>query len=153
MAELPPDRPELSDALPKLYIHCDNVYRAMVKTARLPESDGSIVWEGHLTKFMEEQLGYSVSRYSRIVKTLTEMGCIEQKRRGSGRNNPSEWFLIGEPTLEAFEYYKQREGKKAYKVDVVKQHINDLKHTVLLLQTRLDVVETKLGLVKEEKRL
>jgi hypothetical protein len=131
--------------LPKIYVQCREAYNAMRRTARPAEPDGTIIWEGFLTSFLKEELGYDSSRYSRITTTLKEMGCIQQVARGSGRNNPSEWALIGEPTLDGFAYYKEKTGKRYHKVNLERQRIKDLVNTVSLLNQRVEHIEALLG--------
>jgi hypothetical protein len=60
-----------------------------------------IIYEGYLTKLIQQDLHLSVPYYTSVTKALINMGCIRQLRRGGG-SSPSQWEMIYEPTEEAY---------------------------------------------------
>lgn len=127
---------------PALFDHCVVIYSAMQETSEEHESGNLYTWEGFLTKLFQD-VGYGVPRYTRITRTLSQMGCIEQVERGGG-NKPSKWYLHKEPTIEDFEYAKgklnTRERKNTPKARE-NQRIRDLTTTVLENRKRIESLE------------
>lgn len=92
-------------AIPALYFHCKNTYKAMFDRAQpntgLEPGKTILVYEGMLTQLITGELRLSIPYYTMITKKLTAMGCIAQLRRGGG-TAPSQWALFREPTQEDF---------------------------------------------------
>src|SRR4051794_10906529 len=98
-----------SPATPVLFLHCRQVYDAMMqqafKTGGGETTDGPepemVVYEGRLVQLITRDLHLSVPYYSHVRTALMRMGCIRQLRRGGG-GSPSQWELIHELTEELF---------------------------------------------------
>jgi hypothetical protein len=100
--------------VPMLYNHCESVYNALRDRAiAVPLSgeglDGKhmLVYEGFTTRLFKEVLHLSVPYYTYSLRALRQMGCIRMLKRGGG-SAPSQWELIKEPTMEAFEAQSQQ---------------------------------------------
>src|SRR5262245_43235312 len=91
---------EAGTAYPTQLVHCMTLYEAMRKTAQeVHESEvPMLVWEGFLTRLVNDELKLSVPYYTMIKNQLLAMGCMRQLRRGGG-NSMSQWELIKKPTL------------------------------------------------------
>lgn len=105
--KLPPG-PIQDDRPVALYLHCIEVYKAMVNDAIVinnpgdqEEADEIVIWEGMLTALITQELHLSVPYYTKITQALKRMGCIRQLKRGGG-TAPSQWELLREPTEELF---------------------------------------------------
>src|SRR5690349_17646501 len=93
-----------NDVTPVMFDHCQRVYQVMSNEAQVKEVEGGVkmgVWEGFLTRLIQERLGLAVPYYSSIRGHLTRMNCIRQMRRGGG-NSPSQWEMLKPPTKELF---------------------------------------------------
>jgi len=114
---------------PALYDHCVRVYDTMLAQAA-PEvvediSDTAVpVYEGYLTKLMSG-LGLSTPYYTSIRRTLMDMGCIEQIRRGGGPS-PSRWALLQTPEEQVFADYEARKRGPKGRVAQVEQYARSL---------------------------
>jgi len=111
---------------PALFQQAHRLYAAMHEAATMDEETGKLVWEGHLTKFLQEKVGLAVPQYSRVRASLVNMGCIANLQRGTGRT-PARWLLAGEPTMEIF---NSKTGAKPYTLEGKKvtyeQRVQDL---------------------------
>ena len=119
-------------AVPAMFNHCRQVYEEMLGTAREywadsgtgdprpllvedhpePPYQGAVtvrVWEGFLTKLVNEKLRFSTPYFSHVRNNLIAMGCIRQLQRGGG-SSPSRWELLCEPDLEKFTAIKEETG-------------------------------------------
>lgn len=119
------------DTLPAMFEHCVRTYREMLSEAH--GVGDVVVYEGFLTALITQKINLSVPYYGRVKKTLTDMGCIKQLKRGGG-TAPSQWELITEPTEEAFRRVYQpahttggtRLGKTNERVAALEQKISQL---------------------------
>ena len=119
-------------AVPAMFNHCRQVYDEMCTTAveywadsgtgdprplavaehPEPPYQGAVtvtVWEGFLTKLVNEKLQFSTPYFSHVRNNLIAMGCIRQLQRGGG-SSPSRWELIQEPDLDKFTAIKEETG-------------------------------------------
>lgn len=124
----------MTEPMPQMYNHCVAVYEAMDKTAKNVAEDGKPtrrIWQGFLTKLINDDLGLAVPYFTAVRNNLLEMGCCEQLARGGG-THPSTWELIKPPTEDLF----NTKGKirTNSKTAVMQGQINDL-------NTRLQAVE------------
>jgi len=98
-------QPVMTDeGVPLHYQQCLDTYKFMLEnksSSTHPDSQGFPVYQGHLTKDLDEALGFSVSQYSRIIRTLIDMECIFRVHRGSP-STPAIWAIVQEPELESF---------------------------------------------------
>ena len=112
------------------------VYAAMLGEANavVGESDNKmVVYEGFLTSLITGKLNLSVPYYTSVMKALKRMGCVRQLRRGGG-NSASQWELITEPTIEAFENQREIKPKQPTQLEVANEQI-------LALSSRLSALE------------
>lgn len=75
--------------------YCLLVYHALEKDAK-PDNGYNLLWEGKLVALFSS-LGISNAHYGKVLKTMYEIGCLQQVRRGA-RNVSSLIALHGEPT-------------------------------------------------------
>jgi hypothetical protein len=148
---------EDATAPPALYDHCVTVYRAMLGEAKTvvqlshdtdeeiqlsddPTTGSIVVYEGFLTRLVTVKLNLSVPYYTSVRKALINMGCIRQLKRGGG-NSPSQWEMIQEPTLEAFNSSDTKAGKSgADKHSAAQQQIADLSRRLSDLEQQVSAV-------------
>lgn len=125
----------MTDPMPQMFNHCVAVYKAMDATGKPMEGKSSRrVWEGFLTKLINDDCGLAVPYYSGVRNNLMRMGCIEQIARGGG-THPSTWELIKEPTEELFN--SRGRIKTNSKAAVMQGQINDLNDRVKRLEAML----------------
>jgi hypothetical protein len=138
--------------VPVIYQHCVDVYETMLKDATkldredvevqfaLPEieDDELLIWQGHLTSYLDERLGLGIPQYSRVVGTLREMQCIYQLRRGSGKAT-SVYILVGPPELKNYEYARERQGRvREKKYNRLEQEIAQIRQELLDLREKVE---------------
>jgi hypothetical protein len=135
---------DASDALepttPALFHHCVSVYEAMLDRAEVQLLDGqteAMVYEGFLTELITGALSLSVPYYTKITQALKKMGCIRQLRRG-GSTSKSQWQLVTDPTLEAFELISLENKHLPYLTEddiaPLLQQIKDLNRRIAVLE-------------------
>lgn len=134
--------------VPKLYAKLATTYNAMLEAAEEREEDGAVIWTGALTSFVDEKADVPQSQYSRVIGTLTDMQCIAQLRRGSGRV-PSQWAMIGPPTLEAYYYQRRQAGyRREKRVDPRDQLIKDVQRELAIQTERINRVVVHMGIAE-----
>lgn len=116
---------------PVLFHHCVETYNAMNEEAKTVTEKGekALVYEGHLTRLITQQLGLAVPYYTSVTKALKGMKCIRQLRRGGG-NATSQWELIKAPTEEDFINIQPPKIPRQDKMSAVQQQVRDLNHRV-----------------------
>ena len=138
-------RKPASDKSPEsLFLHCETAYRGMLNSAKgrvvfddqLNAEQTIIVWEGMLTQFITGELHLSVPYYTKITRELKRMGCIEQLKRGGG-TAPSQWRLLTEPTLEAYESNRPRKAQKQGPQAAMQKQLDDHGRRLLVLEQAL----------------
>lgn len=153
-------QPTDESAPPALFDHCVNTYRAMLGEAKsvtsfatartnaeagdllevdLKQNSQIIVYEGFLTQLIQGKLNLSVPYYTSIRKSLMDMGCIRQLKRGGG-TSPSQWELIYEPTLEMFMNVKPKKIPKQNKESMLQEQVNNLLARVSDLETAHEAI-------------
>lgn len=149
-------------APPALFEHCVNTYKEMLRQAKsvvtvspgdpnaLEGSDDEedragqiIVYEGYFTQLVTSKLNLSVPYYTAIRKTLLEMGCIRQLKRGGG-TSPSQWELIYEPTFEAFQSAKPKKASKQTKDAMIQEQLDTLSTRVSDLEDLMEDIRRAL---------
>jgi hypothetical protein len=117
----------------KVYEQSVAVYKAMSEQAR----DG--VYKGYIT-YLFSRLGFEFGAYTSVMRRLVAMGCIEQLVAG-GRNNPSEWKLVTEPTEELF---AQHSGRRKSRLAAVEAQNKELTNRVEALEEIVhDVIDER----------
>lgn len=93
----------VTQPVPALFAHCQEVYRAMDRATETEIIDGvpAKVWTGYTTKLFRK-LDLSVPYYSSIKHALETMDCIRQYQRGGG-GSPSKWIMVQVPTPELWD--------------------------------------------------
>lgn len=137
----------LRDEAPEaLFSHCQSVYQAMLEraTKRTGEESGEtvvmIVYRGMLTQLVTGQLHLSVPYYSMVTRSLKQMGCIRQLKRGGG-TAPSEWELIKEPTVALFEASREKKIRKPDRYSQLQGQFDALNKRVLAIEKFLERTE------------
>lgn len=116
-----------------LFNHCVRAYQFLRSKSDIIKDDNRnerVVWTGFMTHVIRDELSLSVPYYTKILKALEAMGCVEQLRRG-GSSTPSQWELLHEPTLELFEGPKMVQTKKLTRMD-------EIEDRVIRLSSRVD---------------
>jgi hypothetical protein len=96
-------------------------------------SDDNNLYRGYTTALYQE-VGLPIGHYTKVKITLEDMGCIVVEKRGK-RETPSEWWLIGRPTLEQYEATDfsweedTRYDKLVQRIVVLEQQVKDLLQT------------------------
>ena len=153
--------PTEESAPPALFEHCVNTYREMLRQAKAvvpfgtamhdasagelldmelvnsTEQKNIIVYEGFLTQLVTNNLNLSVPYYTSIRKALMEMGCVRQLKRGGG-TSPSQWELIQEPTLEAFQNATPKKTPKQTKETMLQEQVLNLSSRVSDLESTVE---------------
>lgn len=93
---------EQAPKLPAIYHHLLSVYEAMESEAQITDVDGQsvLVYDGHPTKLFG-MLHIAMPYYGNIMRTMEQLGCATQIRRGGGKGT-SQWALWKKPTEETF---------------------------------------------------
>jgi hypothetical protein len=128
-------------AAPALFRHCVSAYEAMLDAAERVHLDGvteGMVYQGHLTTLFLKGLNLSTPHYTHVTRALKAMGCIEQLRRG-GSSGESQWQLLTEPTIEAFNEYNEKKTVKV--VYLTEEDISPLKQQLHDMNRRLQALE------------
>jgi hypothetical protein len=133
-------------------------YEALVALANKEEVQGQeyLVYRGGITKVFDE-LKFSRAHYTRIVKTLEEIGAIEIIQRGNPRQQ-SVVALYGTPNLESLgEAYhltspsgRRKMGADALdvRVTVIERRLGkelDYVKALSNIESRLQALEKKVG--------
>jgi hypothetical protein len=119
---------QLPPGVPVLFDHCKSVYDGMLAKAR-PDNDGNMLYEGHLTHLILDELNFSAPYYTKTLQALKRMGCIRQLRRG-GAGTPSLWEVVREPDEDAFRSGVNRGMTRSQKVNSYEQRLADLSKRV-----------------------
>jgi hypothetical protein len=123
------------------------------------DSDGKLKFEGSKVEAFRA-LNVSQGYYTEIFDSLTEMGCIEQVRRGAGHQG-TVIFLHHKPTMDQFTQIYRGVLTKASPLDTIRQQINDvnrrlpdidLKSFILSLDQRLGAIEARLDQIERKAK-
>ena len=126
----------------KMFDHCLRVYEHMLSQSEVDE-DGT-VYRGFLSVLFAQELKLPVPYYTPVKRTLEELGCIEQQKRGGGKTR-SEWRLYYPPDPNLFDHAKLFDvGRRK------NSSRSSLELAVATLHTRLIEVEHQLDLLTRE---
>jgi hypothetical protein len=138
--------------VPKLYDWADAVYQKMCEAATervIVEGGPAVrVYEGHLTNLCRD-LDVPNPYYTKIMKALKELGCVEQLRRGGG-SALSQWIMIEAPTAEAFIDRVERKTAASGRLGQLEQRIRDLQKLVIDVSGRTELAHERLDHVEEK---
>ena len=118
------------ELVPALFEQSVELYETMADQAKMepPFHDSEaevLVYDGHLTKLVTDDLHYSVPYYTRLTSILKDMDCIRQIRRG-GSTTTSRWILLQPPNLEVFhKVYGKSKANVSWRASM-EQRIRDL---------------------------
>lgn len=146
------------DPVPKLFEHATSVYNELAQRARLDngEIDGTLRFEGSKVEAFRA-VKISQMYYTPIFDLLTELGCIEQVRRGTS-SQPSVIVLHKPPVLEEFTASHTKVLTKPTPLDTLRQQIEDMRRRlpdidlnsyILSLDTRLSDLEARLSKIEQ----
>lgn len=129
----------MSELESELMSKCKALYEAM--EANTQESPEGIFWIGALTTLLKNVSGPGASsNYSQVVGALTDMGCIEQIRKGGGKA-PSAWRLLHPPDSSLVTLIKgKRSSHRSSKAEQVDQEIATLNQRINNLERELRAV-------------
>lgn len=136
-----------------LYLHCQRTYELMLSQSKRVEvdaidsggsfdeepsdmTDTMIVWEGMLTRLIQNELSLSVPYYTSVTRALRNMGCIRQLRRGGG-TSPSQWELLHAPDEESFNAQQTEKVTKPDKHAMLQDQLQQLNRRVLDLESNM----------------
>jgi len=143
---------------PTIFYHMTRMYDELESRAAL-DSDGKLKFEGSKVEAFRA-LNVSQGYYTEIFDSLTEMGCIEQVRRGAGHQG-TVIFLHHKPTMDQFTQIYRGVLTKASPLDTIRQQINDvnrrlpdidLKSFILSLDQRLGAIEARLDQIERKAK-
>jgi len=137
---------------PALFDHAVRVYEKMQEeSTREPidkvDEDAVVVGEvptvlvytGHLTRLFAD-LGIANPYYTKIMKTLEGLGCVEQLRRGGGAAT-SKWLLHKPPVEEIFADYVERKRAPQTRMHILEQRVRDYGSMLNDILDRLEKLE------------
>jgi hypothetical protein len=138
--------------VPKLFDWALSVYDAMHRASTMQEIvEGNPpvrVYEGHLTNLCRD-LDMPNPYYTKIMKALKELGCVEQLRRGGG-SAMSRWILIKAPESGQFIDRVERQSARNGKVGQLEQRLRDLQKLVINQGERIEAAHERLDHVEEK---
>lgn len=142
----PGRKPKGDDTPAALYIHCVNVYNAMLRDAKgivITNDDGEedtlVMWEGMLTGLIVNKMNLSVPYYTSVTRALKRMGCVRQLKRGGG-TAPSQWELLHDPTPELFESALPPRTKRTDKNSLMQEQLTSFNRRLLKIETLMDEI-------------
>lgn len=133
----------MSEPSPTIFNHMERVYDELVSRAAL-DNGGTVKFEGSKVEAFRA-VGVSQGYYTQIFESLTEMGCIEQVRRGAGHFGTI-MLLHHRPEYEAFSEIYQKRLTKSRPLDTIQQQLNDM-------QRRLPEVDIQSFMISLDQRL
>ena len=127
---------------PVLLGQCIDAYNAFNDEARQvkrPDLGGEVLlWTGFAVGYLEDTVDISRNVYSRVMNALYEMGCVHQVQKGTGVVQPTELVLVGPPTVEVFEYFKERANiNRMYGLKIQDRRLNNLENRVKELENEV----------------
>jgi hypothetical protein len=155
-----PDEDDDEEVLPALYHHCVKVYAAMFQQARPvtpmqtgahdsdpdldepDDADAILVYEGHLTRLITQDLHLSVPYYTSVTAELKRMNCIAQLRRGGG-TAPSQWQLLREPDEDLYRNALRLKKAPQGQLAQLEQQLRAVTQRVSLLEDALTALLAK----------
>jgi hypothetical protein len=151
----------MTEITPAIFKHMEHMYDELEDRAA-PLDSGDTVGNGNTLRFEGSKveafraLKISQGYYSKIFDALTEMGCIEQIQRGSGKQG-SIILLHKRPVLDEYAgMYKSRLTRPT-QIDILRQRVNDMNRRLagydlndmfLSLHQRLDQLEARLDKIE-----
>lgn len=139
------------DSTPIMYDHCVAVFERMRAGATIRDTEGGVriaVWEGFLTRLIQDDLELAVPYYSSIRAHLIRMGCVRQLRRGGGTSK-SQWEVIQPPTRERFETAEATGNQRLQQKESAKQQLMDLTLRVAALESNERMLVDALNKLQE----
>jgi len=104
-----------------MFQHCLLVYNTMMEqSVQGPDSMPS-VYRGYLTHLIRDELNLPLPYYTIIKRTLEQLGCIDQIKRGGGPQ-PSEWLLLHALDPLAYAQLQYNEVRTS-RLDVLEQAV------------------------------
>lgn len=98
------------------------------------------VYEGFLSKELEEKLGIKGGQYTRSINILLDTTCIYKIRRGVA-TTPAQWGLIKSPVLEEVLEADRLNAKKRQRNKLANnQQIRDIMSSIAEIRIELDEV-------------
>lgn len=125
---------------PVLFKHCITLYGAMREEAT-DVGDDQHLWEGALVQKVDQVIG--AGYYSTVVNALKKMGCIAMRRRGNVAR-PSQWYMLGEPTLESFHSASVGYASTGAAATRNEQIVKDLNNRVTALEREMERMQLEL---------
>lgn len=144
------------NAVPTIFVHMARMYDELENRSSL-DSDGKMKFEGSKVEAFRA-LNVSQGYYTEIFDSLTEMGCIEQVRRGAG-HQATVIYLHHKPTMDEFTSIYRGVLTKPSPLDTIRQQMEsmnrrlpdiDLKGFILSLDQRLGAIEARLDKIERK---
>lgn len=144
----------LTTSEPAIFKHARMAYGIMSASSIeiLVGGENYVVWEGFGTALIES-MDLSNTYYTKIFNLLKDLGCVQLIQRGGG-GTASQWKLIKPPSDSDLNEYRQQ-GKTNVSPDrnYVGSVLEDLKHRIFVLETKMRTVSTvliNLGKMEED---
>jgi hypothetical protein len=126
-----------------MYDHCVKVFEAMFRQAKPELLEGSdepmMVYNGHLTKLVCDDLRLPVPYYTATKNELIRMNCIRQLRRGGG-NGTSQWLLLATPTEELWRANTPPRTRPTARMDYLEQQNRDLANRLATVESLVNQI-------------
>lgn len=133
----------MSEQIPAIFNHMAAMYNELESRAE-PHENGTLKFEGAKTDAFRA-LGVSQGYYTTIFDSLTEMGCIEQIRRGSGGQG-SVILLHHPPEFDEYVSIYRTRLTRPSPLDTIRQQVKDM-------QRRLPEIDLNSFILSLDKRL
>jgi hypothetical protein len=133
----------MADEIPAIFGHMAAMYGELESRAE-PHENGTLRFEGSKVDAFRG-LKISQGYYSTIFDSLTEMGCIEQVRRGSGGQG-SVILLHHPPVFDEYTSIYRTRLTRPTPLDMIRQQVSDM-------QRRLPDIDLNSFLLSLDQRL
>jgi hypothetical protein len=134
-----------------LYEHALSVYNELQNRAGEPDKHGKMRFEGSKVEAYRA-VGVSQAYYSQIFDSLTELGCIEQVRRGAS-GHPSVIVLHYPPDPGAFAEVYRAVLTKPHPLDTIREELDELRRRLPDIDINSFIISLDARLTEYEGRL
>jgi len=146
--------------IPAIFTHMAHMYDELEKRAAPLDNGDTLKFEGSKVEAFRA-IGVSQGYYTKIFDALTAMGCIEQVKRGSGRQG-SVILLRHKPEYDEYVGIYEKRLTKPTELDTVRQQVKDLQRRlqgvdingfILSFDRELTEIKARLDAIEGGKRL
>lgn len=145
----------MNDQVPMIFTHMGTVYNELASRSERLDKGDILKFEGSKVEAFRAT-GISQGYYTEVFDSLTEMGCIEQIRRGAG-HQATVIYLHHEPEYDQYMSIYTKRLTKRSPLDTIQQRISDMEGRmpgidldgfILSLDLRLAEIEARLDKIE-----